>query len=278
MNLKKLSRIVDSINKVTDGMDQRARHAAISMLVNSGLEEEKAKQLVYSLYHSIPSLKDSMKIYVEGVVRWYLEGDIDLSSSKDLSRVNTFLKVLANSPARDALDRNFYSEFSDRLISFDEAKELVNVDTDIEADFDDIEGHNYTVVRIHSFEELQKYAAFAPKWCISSSEEAYNAYTINGTNKLYLCLRDDYKEIPATPGENNPRDAYGCSMIAVITDPDLQFASTTSRWNSSEEADNFINENQLKELIGEDEFVKLYRINDMANYTFIARGREGKRL
>lgn len=254
-----LNRIRTLVSRVVDGVDQRSRHAAIAFLTEKGLSSSDASAFVYSLYHKIPSLKADMKPYVQGVVRWFVEEEIDLTNQSDLSRVNTFLKVLRNSPARDALDRNFYSEITESLISFKEALDLVGVDVDSTQEGSS-DNHTYRVVQIKSFEDLLHYSRYAPKWCISSSSEAFNSYSMDGTNKVFLCLRDDFTTLKPIPGENNPYDDYGFSMIVVILDVDDKISSVTSRWNADNEADNFLSASQLEELLGEETFDEFYRL------------------
>lgn len=246
MNFRSLQ---NKAQKIVDAADQRARHSAINMLVKEGWDKELSSKFVHSLYSRIPALKGDMRIYIEGIVRWFVEGDIDLTEDKDCSRVNTFLVALAGSPAKDALSRNFYSDISDTLLSFNEAKDLVDVDVDSDPQVR-LDEHNYQVVQIDSYEELLKYKNFLNRWCIVQSEDAFDSYTINGINDLFLCLRDDYKEVKPTPGDGYPKDSYGLSIIAVIVDPDGNIASTTSRWNNTDEMDNLLTKAELAALTG----------------------------
>lgn len=264
MNLKKLQTIADSVKKINDGAEQRQRHKAVNLLVKAGVDKDNATEFVNSLYHRIPALKDKMRPYITGVITWYINGYVDLTKDKDCSRVNTILRSLAmNIGARDELGYDFYSELRNRVATPEEVKQELELDsTESNADLDDITGHSYKVVRIHNYKELQKYKKWTSKWCITNSDEAFNDYTFNGVNKLYLCLRDDYKDLQAIPGDKSPYDAYGLSILAVIMDPDSQISSLTSRWNSPDEVDLHMSTDQLEDLIGEDEMDRLYTINN----------------
>lgn len=252
MNIKKLSKLTDSIRRVNDGAEQRARHNAVKLILSaSTLSEEEAKQFVDSLRHRIPALSGSAYPFIEGIVRWYVEGQVDLSTDEGCSKVDSFLRAFRSSPLSIEYSRNF--ELDGRRADFKTLCEICGLD--IESTFegiDDLKGHEYKVVKIESFEDLSKYARYTKLWCISNGEDAFNSYTINGVNKMFLCLRDDYKTVPAKPGKYHPRDAYGASIICVILNTEGQIVTVTSRWNSDGEQDRFLSDMELEELIGED--------------------------
>lgn len=245
-----------NLKKICDGVEQRAKHAALSLLKQEGYSDEEARAFLEVLYEKIPNLKGSLRPYVQGIVRWFLEGDLDDENPEDFAKVNTFLKVFKTSPAHDALDRNFNSEISERPVSFEEAKDLVGVDLDPTPVKIDTE-HTYKVLRINSFDDLVKYAHLVPKWCVIASEDVFNHYTLDGINRFYLCIRDDAETVKATPGDIFPQDDYGFSVIAVIIDPENEVASVTSRWNTDDEADVFLSDEGLQSILG-DEYYELF--------------------
>ena len=58
------------------------------------------------------------------------------------------------------------------------------------------------------------------------------------------------EKIPAFPGKEYPHDEYGYSLIAVITGPDSEIISITSRWNyGDDENDDFLTREQLEILL-----------------------------
>lgn len=58
------------------------------------------------------------------------------------------------------------------------------------------------------------------------------------------------EKIPAFPGKDYPHDEYGYSLIAVITAPDGEILSITSRWNyGDDDNDDFLTREQLHELL-----------------------------
>lgn len=231
---------------------------AVKLLVDRGYSEKQSRLFVKNLDGCISHIATSKFFF--GVCRWIGNREIDCTSRKDLSKIKRLLKVIEYTPAYDCLDSRFYSWIHRRFVSFDEVVQMLELDfNSYSKATDEIMGHKYQVVRIGSYEELLAYAEYAPTWCIMHSEEIYDSYLEGETDCVYLCLRDDYRTVRKTPGENFPMDAYGTSMIAVITDAENNFLCTTSRWNISREAEEFIKEDALKNLLGEEVFRKLYR-------------------
>lgn len=237
---------------------QRAKQCAERLLQgNLGWSSVESKDFVENLYNKIPVLSWSfkMKLYVEGIVRWYCEGKIDLTNQQDLFRVNQMMKVLSRSIERDDLRCNFYSEIHNRLLSFAEVVQFLDIDVDDTPTLGTSE-HTFEVVEIETSQELNRYYDLIKRWCIAQYEDVFDEYITNGLNKLYLVLRDDYKEVKASPGDNPPYDDYGFSIMAVIVSPDSGIISITSRWNF-EDSDLFVTPDALKELIGADSFNKI---------------------
>jgi len=246
MNLKK------NKYRIIDGIEQRSRNAALSLLEGQGLSEGEARSFVANILSSIPNLKDDLRKFLQGIVRWHIQGDLDLNNSRDCSKVNTLLHFIRNSPAMDMYDKNFVSEMSGREESFADVLSVLMLDLEA-PDMDthvSPQGHNYTVIPIESYKQALEYKAVAPDWCILESEEAYNSHTFNGQSKFYFCLRDDYQSVKRTPGPNYPYDNYGYSVIAVCKDADGEISSVTSRWNFDDGHDNFLTRSELKEVLG----------------------------
>jgi len=246
MNLKKVN------YRISDGVEQRSRNVALSLLKDQGLSEEEARSFLNNIIDTIPYLKDDLQKFIQGIIRWHIQGSIDLTSPRDCSKVSTLLHFIRNSPAMDMYDKNFVSELSGREESFDDVLSVLMLDLEA-PDMDthvSPQGHNYTVIPIESYKQALEYKAVAPDWCILESEEAYNSHTFNGQSKFYFCLRDDYKSVKRTPGSEYPYDNYGYSVIAVCKDADGEISSVTSRWNFDDAHDNFLTRSELKEVLG----------------------------
>lgn len=237
MNLK------DYARRIKDDVTQRARAAALKQLRSVGLPEEDARYFLENLEYRIPAMKDGMRKYLQGVVRWILEGQIDPSDDADLLKVNRLMIMLKNSPAFDYYNKDFNGE------SLDQVKSTLNIELD-EPESKLRQG-SYDIVPIDTYDEALKYKRYALDWCILQSNQAFNEHTFNGLSKFYFCLREGWKEEKPIPGEAYPYDNYGYSMIAVCVDPDGEFSSVTSRWNFDESHDDFLTRTELKSLLGD---------------------------
>lgn len=244
MDLKLLAK------QITDSVIQRSRNAAVNLLVSYGMKEADARSFINELMRRIPLMKDDLRKYIQGVVRWCIQGDIDPSDDRDLSKVNSLLAVIRNSPCYDFYDKDFNGA------SFKEVQSTLNVKLDGESERPVRQG-DYKVIPIESYREALKYKKYAPDWCILESEQAFDEHTFNGVNKFFFCLKDGWKDEEPIPGDNYPYDNYGYSMIAVSVDPDGNVVSTTSRWNFDDAHDNFLTESQLKKVLG-NAFLDLY--------------------
>lgn len=94
--------------KITDGVTQRVKTAAVNLLMGAGLAENDAKFFVNNIESRIPSMKDGMRKYLQGIIRWIVEGQIDPNEPSDLLKVNKLLRVMKNSPAYESFCRVFH--------------------------------------------------------------------------------------------------------------------------------------------------------------------------
>lgn len=240
------------IRAIREEAEQCAIQAALAYLERKGFTKEKAKDLITELFNEIPNLKGFMRPYVRGVSRWFGNGELKVGNINDYRRVNSLLTVLRTSPALDDFDYNFCSWITGQTVSFAETAQMVGVDLDCFENETIPTNTNYNIVEIKSHGELRKYEKYAAKWCVMGSDESiFNHYTVNGTNKFYLCFRDDYKDVKAIPGQGFPNDSYGLSMIAVIKDPEGNISSITTRWNAESELDEGLTMDYLKVLVGD---------------------------
>ena len=242
MNLKRINDYL-----ITDGVEQRSKHAAIRLCIAAGHSEEQAYDFINTLKSKIPNLKGANNKFVQGITRWFLS-DLDIRSEKDLSAVNTLLYVLPHSMAYDFYDKNFVSELTGKEESFEQVRKVANVETGES----NIEGgvHDYDVVRIESYDQALEYEQYAPDWCIFRSEDIYESYLMQGTSHFTFLVRDDMKYLKPYPGDDFPKDAYGLSLLALVVDGNGDVSSVTSRWNDSVNPDNLLSSADLKKLLG----------------------------
>ena len=108
---------------------------------------------------------------------------------------------------------------------------------------------DYRILPVTSFTVARAYRNFAPNWCITHEEDAWNDYR-NWNDRIYFCLNDGMATLEPVKGDLYPYDAYGLSLIAVQVGKDHRIAGITSRWNEDESRDFFISPKMLKEILG----------------------------
>jgi hypothetical protein len=59
---------------------------------------------------NIPALKISALSFLPGIIRWYIDGYVDINDLASCSKVNTLLKVLLSTPVADAVSGDLYDE------------------------------------------------------------------------------------------------------------------------------------------------------------------------
>lgn len=213
-------------------------------------DEFMASSQVEHYIELFPELDSRLCKYGIGIFMWNLTGKIDIENPDDVSRVRIMLKIIDQTPAYDFFDNTFNEadpETVCQILGIDTIKKIEEGDIDFD----------YSVSTINNFEEANDYFDMA-SWCIVISEESFNAYTANG-NRFYICQNEGWWDVPCKPGSGFPRDKYGYSLIAVEVTPDNKIASITSRWNTYEgDTGNFISEKELKSILGEKNYKKLF--------------------
>ena len=240
--------VTGNLAAFADEQNRRRRQKSFEQLCIAGYSKELAG-LFLSMLDDIPSFNGPTKKFEEGIVRWIIEGQFDLSNQNDKLRLTKLLKVLAGSPAYDVFDKNFVSELTQQPESPESVANTINVDLE-SCESTANANHSYDVVKISTYSDLTPYANFGKNWCISNSETVFYEYLQHGSANMYLCLRDDYKTVVPTPGDTFPHDNYGLSMIVVIVSGG-KVISVTSRWNDCFEGDEFFADIELRKVLGE---------------------------
>lgn len=98
---------------------------------------------------------------------------------------------------------------------------------------------SYRIVHIPDFETARQYARYCP-WCICHTRRMWDAYSLEGQNTVYFCLRDGFENEPEVAGEDAPLDSYGTSMICVIVDFEGDMCTATPRWNDAQGSSDYL--------------------------------------
>ena len=128
---------------------------------------------------------------------------------------------------------------------------------------------DYTIKRITNFQEMQAYYPLTPShspWCVAYSERKFDAFSANGTNRIYIVLHHNYKSINETAGSQrslsflqaidkepySPYDDYGLSMLLMVTNLEGSLIYCTSRWNHTfkHSSHDYLNEYEISMLTG----------------------------
>jgi hypothetical protein len=213
------------------------------------LSFDEAKELVEKAIGNISALAISALSFLPGIIRWYIDGYVDINDTASCSRANTLLKVLLCAPAADAVSDEFHNEFTDEYLTPDSLKVLLSLDDGVDDMPFDFNAADYTLVRVDSWNKIRSYKQLCSDWCIVNSEEAWYAEAFYDSNEVFLAIHKDYKQTPKVPGPGFPHDKYGYSIICIVLAADGSIVSTTSRWNSSIENDRFLNNDQVNGLI-----------------------------
>ena len=120
------------------------------------------------------------------------------------------------------------------------------IDEDIRRTRDTLRTHvpngsrgNYRIVHIPDFETARNYAQYCP-WCICHTRRMWDAYSLEGQNTVYFCLRDGFETEPEVAGEDAPLDSYGTSMVCVIVDFEGDMCTATPRWNDANGSSDYL--------------------------------------
>ena len=194
-------------------------------LIDSGVEEIEATEFLNELCDAVPAFYGKFCI---GVLRWIVDGEIDVESEDELKNLNTLLLVISGTEAGDSYDGNFNGEsYADIAATLDLDMDAPEYETPADA--------KYEVMPVSSYEALQQYRKCVGDWCITQSEMAFRDYSLDGEHKYYVLFRSDYKEVPKKPGKSFPKDSYGSSIYGVIVRGDGSIESITNRWNALED-------------------------------------------
>ena len=220
----------------------------------TGRSHEEADEFVrMTLRGDIPILRSKQAgKFILGVTRMFLDGE--LGDANTIARINSTLKYVADSTHINQYDRNLNGMSAEELIERFAPVRAQDMENDKAAlgkvKFN--ENNDYKVIRIDSFDQIHPYGKYND-WCLAqdNGENMYEKYTADGSNQLYLILRNGFENEPRQAGPDTPYDSYGLSMMTVIVDPDGQMVQSTTRWNHENGSnDHAFTPQSISEVIG----------------------------
>lgn len=258
-------------------------------IINSLLHED-----IHAFVHSDPWLEK----YLKGIARMIVEeshgstfdaADFVSHSIPVFDAYLTYVKELRDKLGGVSYDNKFINEmhFSDVEQAIKDFKEEYYSDISDISRNPEITG--YSLIPINSYDEFHEmfgghwtgngvtdeYAGHGgTAWCHANSESTYDSWT-NGHKKFFVLAADNWKDIQFDPISNaqNPKDAYGNSLIALRTDYSGYLLNATLRCNHVGVIDNPDNQyktyEQLSALTGFDvesaitKYIEDYRSNEI---------------
>ena len=142
------------------------------------------------------------------------------------------------------IDKMSYQDVKDFLDKLQDERDKESKDKLAQMKFNQ---SNYSLVPIDSYDQMHKlYGGRATgdgssdkyaggggtAWCHTNSESVYNGW-VSGGNKFFVLQNNDWKNIPfdERSNRNNPKDAYGNSLIALLVDRKGRLKKATLRCN-----------------------------------------------
>ena len=239
---------------------------ASEILANSGLFDlETSRKIIEGLFRTdIPAFHGSghnwLEKYLKGIARMIVEeanGDPKKAvefletSPKIFDKYLTWVKD-ERPKVGNSLDDEFIEKMSyqDVVNKVNEIKDELSKKSQEELANMEFTSSNYTLVPINSFEEFNsKYGGNktgdgndenghyagndGTAWCHANDDKTYERWTREGQH-FFVLQNNDWEKIPFNPETNDAeegKDAYGTSLIAILTDAWGQLDNATLRCN-----------------------------------------------
>ena len=196
------------------------------------------KYILFSLRHTFGLMTNADVQYLPVVARLAFSDEVGFEKRNDngteISKLQKIVAYIKKDPA-------FFNELkANPSITFSEVCERLEPIFK-EQDAADLEAANsvetrddYEIKEVPDFETANYYgdqSCSESKLCYTQSESTWEDYTKRGQEKVYVCLKHGWENIPETPGPNNPYDEYGTSMIFVFVDVNGDLTISNCRWN-----------------------------------------------
>ena len=267
---KELKYVLNEMHKILLTEDQQSDSMKKAMqlyMKTKGCSKEEADKFIRINIRMMVSCLHQRKPgkFVLGVTRMYLNNElVDEDTKKALDAT---IEYISRNEEYNHYDKNLNGESAMSLIKrFESILEQERQKQKEQIESQDYKNETeYDIVRIDSFEQSQTYSKYTyehSRWCITTSEWAFDNYTHNGLSQFYFCLKKGYENIEPVKGENCPLDVYGTSMIAVLVNSKGELEKCTCRWNHDNGgSDNVMNTVEISELIGMN-FYSIFKPNN----------------
>jgi len=204
----------------------------------------------YSIASDIGAFDDNNVAFNLRKMIQYLHAKCRLIETK--SGREAMLSFISNIK-NNVIDGKTYSDFINQLYSSQ------NYDDDEENTF---EKGNYTVIGPLTYEVANYFGMFTDSHdtgnpiCYTRNHTTWDDYSEDGTNALYIMLRDDWDMLDSAYYKCEAYDDYALSMIFLFVDQWGNLGTCNVRWNDDpifpkdRYADGALDEEEISELLG----------------------------
>lgn len=208
--------------------------------VNGNLNTTWRQYLLYSLRHTFGLMTNNDVQYLPLVAKLAFGNEVQFEKTNDNGRqialLHKIVMLLKKQPElfqqlnkqRDSIT---FSQIYEQLKSQIESVEQSDAATANQIQ----ERSDYDIIEVPDFKTAKKYGDYScsgSKLCYTQGKSTWEQYKgKNGKNRVYVCLKRGWENIPEKPSEGNPYDEYGTSMIFVFINPEGDISTSNCRWN-----------------------------------------------
>ena len=235
--IKKVNKIIDAEFSNLLNLDGPVRGP--EYYVNDNPETTWRAYLLFHLRHEFGLMTNADMKYLPVVAKLAYSDEVGFDKRNDNgNEIGILLEIVGLFKTDDALFQEVKANINN--ITFTELYEQVKPKLEESSTIDTYNANHvevrddYDVVEVPDFQTANFYgnkSCSKSKLCYTQGEHTWNGYTKNGINKVYVCLKHGWENIPEEAGEGNPYDEYGTSMIFVFIDPEGNITTSNCRWN-----------------------------------------------
>ena len=241
--IKKVNKIIDAEFSNLLNLDEPV--SGVEYYVNNNPETTWRAYLLFRLRHKFGLMTNADMKYLPFVAKLAYSDEVGFDKRNDNgNEIGILLKIVGLFKKDDSLFQKVKANINN--ITFTELYEQLKPQLEQSSMIDTHNANHvktrddYDVVEVPDFQTANFYgnkSCSVSKLCYTQNEHTWNEYTKNGINKVYVCLKHGWENIPEEVGEGNPYDEYGTSMIFVFIDPEGNITTSNCRWNHRTEGE-----------------------------------------
>ncbi len=241
--IKKANKIIDA--EFSNLLNLDGTVSGPEYYVNNNPETTWRTYLLFHLRHEFGLMTNADMKYLPVVAKLAYSDEVGFDKRNDNgNEISILLKIVSLFKKDDTLFQEVKANINN--ITFSQLYEQVKPQLEQSSMIDAYNANHvktrddYDIVEVPDFQTANFYgnkSCSISKLCYTQNEHTWNDYTKNGINKVYVCLKHGWENIPEEVGEGNPYDEYGTSMIFVFIDPEGNISTSNCRWNHHTEGE-----------------------------------------